>query len=641
MSLSTLRDRWRLFTGAILTVALGVALVQSSLVVLMSTGEPEIPAGASGREAEHIREGYVGAATLLGMVVPLALFLAVFIVGSTFAFTVAQRRRELALLRMLGGSRPQLVGLLLAEAVLLGLVGSAFGAVLAAPATWAQSSLLVRLGFLPDGFTAVWSFAVLPWSFGFGVAVAVAGVLTAAWRAARTHPLDALRDAPSAARVMTVGRWLVGLSALACAAPLVAAGQSADLLGALLIAMAVSILGAVGLSRLSPLVVPLTGRLVGLVLRTSPLGELAQANLRDGVRRSASTAAPLIVLVALLVGLTGALGSLARATGEDLKRNTAADLVVESSGADAARIAALPGVAVASPQTPLEVSVTAQHREEGRSWRRTHHSGIVAVDPAAYGRTHRPKPRRGSLADLRGRTIAVGPGLAGEGLRVGSAVTARIGDRRVKLRIVALMRETLENNSETFLVPRDLIPPALTADTRTETLVQVAPGTDPRAVADRVRAAGIGEVRTLAAWARGRVDAQQRGNVGILAVLMGMSGLYAAVAVVNAIVIAGAERRAEFAVARVTGLTRSQVVRTALVESAAVAFIGLALGGLVAAAALAGFRDGPGGVRILAVPWGLIGWLVVSTFVITTVANLLTTLAATRPVPVSLVAARE
>ncbi|MFA1545048.1 hypothetical protein [Actinomadura chokoriensis] len=55
-----------------------------------------------------------------------------------------------------------------------------------------------------------------------------------------------------------------------------------------------------------------------------------------------------------------------------------------------------------------------------------------------------------------------------------------------------------------------------------------------------------------------------------MAVLMGLSGLYAAVAAVNAVVIAGAERGTESAVARVTGLSRAQVVRMALIESAAV-----------------------------------------------------------------------
>ncbi|WP_141579189.1 FtsX-like permease family protein [Actinomadura sp. WMMA1423] len=640
ISASTVRDRWPLFAGALLTVSLGVALVQSSVLVLVATGEPKIPAGASGRTAEQIREGYVGAATLLGMATPLAMFLAVFIVGSTFAFAVEQRRKDLALLRMLGGSRPQLVRLLLGEAFLLGLAGSVVGILLGVPGTWVQARLLVGIGLLPRGFSPGWSPGVLLLSPSVGIGVAVFGVLSASYRAARVRPLDALRDAPRAARVMTVGRWLAGLSSLSLTVALVMAGHGADLLGALLIAMAVSVFGSIALSALSPLAVPLVGRVLGTLLRTGALGELAQANLRDAVRRSASTAAPVIVLVGLLVGLTGALNSLARATGADLERITAADLVVTSNGAAAARIPQIPGVALASPQSQVEMSVTSRHRVEGRSYRQTRHSGITAVDGPAYRRTHRLTLRSGSLDALHGRTIAIGPGLAAEGVRSGS-VTARIGSRKVKLRTVARLPEVLENGSDNFLVPRDLIPAEVLADAPTETFVQVAPGTSPQAVADRIRAAGAGEVRTLHQWAEARVADQQRGTTGIMSVLMGMSGLYAAIAVVNAVVIAAAERRTEFAVARATGLTRAQVVRMAAIESAAVTFIGLALGALVAAGALAGFFPEMQGVRILAVPWNLFGLLTVAALTITPVAAALTALAATRPSPTALVAARE
>jgi putative ABC transport system permease protein len=128
--------------------------------------------------------------------------------------------------------------------------------------------------------------------------------------------------------------------------------------------------------------------------------------------------------------------------------------------------------------------------------------------------------------------------------------------------------------------------------------------------------------------------------MGIMAVLMGLGGLYAAVAVVNAVVIAGAKRRAEFATARVSGLTRPQVVRTALAEAWAVTTIGLLLGGLVAAAALAGFATGDG-PNVLAVPWTPLALLVTGSYAVTGLASVWTTLAATRTAPVLLIAARE
>ncbi|GAA4495297.1 hypothetical protein GCM10023191_035810 [Actinoallomurus oryzae] len=644
LSLTTFREHRRLFAGAIVAVALGVALLQSSLLVMAAISDAEIPSSPSGQARERLRDAYAGAATLLGMTVLLAAFLTLFIVSSTFAFTVAQRRKELALLRLAGGSRPQLLGLLLCEASLLGTAGTAAGVLIGVPATWAQSWSLVAFGFLPAGFSPRLDGGIMLASACTGLGVALLGVLAAARRAAAVRPLEALRDAGRAARVMTVSRWFFGTSLLALTIWMIWVGQASEVLGAIVIALGVSVLGAVALSLLSPLVVPLAGRLFGLALRPSTLGELAQANLRDAVRRSASTAAPLIVLVALVLGLTGTLDSLATMVGEEQRRIVAGDLVVDSTGAAAARIAEVPGVAVASVQSTVPVSVTGRHRRAGRAYRRTVYSGVVAVDPPAYGRTHRPVARAGSLDRLHGRTIAVAPGQSEEGWRLGDVVTARVGGRRMRLRIVALLPPTLENGADNFLVPRELVPDAIAARAPAQTVVQVAPGTDPAAVAGRLRAAGIGTVRTVARWAGDRAAAEERGNMAIFAVLMGLGGLYAAVAVVNAVIIAGAERTAEFAVARVTGLSRPQVVRMALIEASAVTAIGLALGGLVAAGALAGIAAAgvrAVGVPLVAVPWTPLLLLVPGAFLVTGAASVWSTLSATRRRPVTLVTARE
>ena len=96
-SLITLRDRWQLFVGAVVTVCVGVALVQASLLTLIAAATPTIPSGLSSTDELLLRDGYSGATALMGMLVGISAFVAVFIVGSTFAFTVAQRRRDFAL----------------------------------------------------------------------------------------------------------------------------------------------------------------------------------------------------------------------------------------------------------------------------------------------------------------------------------------------------------------------------------------------------------------------------------------------------------------------------------------------------------------------------------------------------------------
>lgn len=645
LSLSTFRTRWQLFLGAIICVAVGVALVQSSLQVLASSTSPVVPPGLTRWQEAKLRGAYGDVTTLMGLTTVLAAFLAIFVVSSTFAFTVAQRRRELALLRLLGGGAGQLRTLLLAEALLLGLCGVALGALLGQPLVGVQVSLLERLGFLPDGFVITRVSWVVVAAGATGIAVALLGVLTASRRAGRVRPIEALRNQDGdVSHIMTPARWLFGLGLLGCTFLLVLVASSVNLLIALALSVLLTMTGAIALSLLSPLAVPLVGRIFGVVLRGSTLGRIAEANLRDGVRRSAATAAPLIVLVSLLLGLFGTLTSLARAAGQEQSQLLDADLVVTSHGGDAGRIAAVPGVAVASSEieVPAILTKTVIDVDTGEPEQDTQQDGVLAVDPDAYQRTHRTPVKAGDLAQLHGPTIALTE-LAEQRVQVGGQASADINGQVVALTVVAVLPERL-SSADTALIPRDQVPPDVLAAGEARTMVKVAPGADPAAVANAIRAAGIGTVATVSEWVAEFSAGQQDFNVRTMTVLMGLSGLYALIAVVNATVVAGADRKREFAIARVTGLKRGQVISTALVESLAVTLIGLFLGALVVAGALLAVGTGTLhtlGSVVIAVPWGLTAVVAVAAFAVTGLTSVLTTISATRVPPIALVTARE
>ncbi|WP_158852919.1 FtsX-like permease family protein [Saccharothrix deserti] len=643
MSFSTFRERWELFVGAILSVAVGVALVQASMLVLVATGDPRVPPGLSRQAEDKVREGFVGAATVMGMTAFLAVFLAVFIVSSTFSFTVAQRRRDLALLRLTGGSRGQLRALLLSESLLLGLVGSALGVPFGVIAKYAQTWLLVEIGLLPDGFTAPWRLWAVIVAGVAGVGVALAGVFTASLRAAKIRPLEALRETGEAARAMTASRWLFGLSFAACTIAMVVWAQGANLIGAMMAALGISVFGAVAMSLLSPLVVPFMAWLFGILVPGSTLVDLAQANLRDGVRRSAATASPLIVLVSLLLGLAGTFGSLAAAGGEEAKRSVNAHLVVTSTGEEAERLPGIEGVAVASRQNTVDIAITVEKTQNKRVITRNFYTGIIAVDAADYARTHTLPPSAGSLDALTGNTVFTGPARHADRIDPGRVLAADVGGQPLELTVVGGLPETLETG-DSFLVPRQALPRQVWAGAPTETVVQVAPGQDPDDVAERIEQAGFGQVRTVSGWAITRAENAQDGNVEILTVLMGLAGLYALMAVVNSVVIAGTERRREFAVSRVTGLTRPQVVRTAVVEATAVAVIGLVLGCVVAGAGLLGIGGAVHkaiGATVVAVPWTLIMVVAIGSVGIVAVTSGITASIVTKERPVSLVTTKE
>lgn len=651
LSLSTFRERWQLFIGAIVTVCLGVALVQSSLLLLIASATHEVPASLPPLARARLTETYEASLALLGVTLGFSAFLAVFIVSSTFAFTVAQRRQDLALLRLVGGSRRHVRRLLLSEALLLGLIGTALGIPVGLLVMDVQTGLLTSLHLLPADFSAGWEAWILGVSFGVGIGVSLAGVFFASRRAARIRALEALRDSGEAARVMTPTRWVFGLLFLAGALSMVIVAPFAGPEGAMALSINAALAASVGLATLSPLVVPLVARLFGFLLRGNTLAGLAEANLRDGVRRSAATAAPLLVLVALLIAQIGAQASIGAAIRDEQARTTRADLVVSSPSPSAAdRIASIPGVASASVERSVPVTVThsniaeldqsdPEDMEELEVDEQL--TSALAVDASAYRRTHLQEPESGSLDDLRSNTVALGAGYDGEeSYEVGDTVAAHIAGQDLSLRVVAVMPDGMAGGPQ-YLVPSSLLtaqPGAVT------TFIQLAPGSSASDVSAALRSAGVGDVSTAEAWLAQTSAKQQDTQNSISLVVMGLCGIYALIAVINAVVIAAADRRREFATARVSGLARGQVVRSALIESWAVTAIGLLLGCLASLLTLIGATAATArinGAAHLDLPLGTIAAVVIGAFAVVGLASVWTTLSATRPRPITLIGARE
>jgi putative ABC transport system permease protein len=174
------------------------------------------------------------------------------------------------------------------------------------------------------------------------------------------------------------------------------------------------------------------------------------------------------------------------------------------------------------------------------------------------------------------------------------------------------------------------------------TFVALEPGADPATVTAALGA--MGEVLTVDDWVAR--DAAARGDMStkVFLVIMGLGGMYALIGVANAVVVGASARRAEFATARAGGLSRGQVVRTALVESWAVTVIGLLLGTLAAAAtfiAVLATTSAIAGVATLCLPWTFVLVVGAGAFLVTGATSVFTTLSATRTQPVALLGTRE
>lgn len=501
-----------------------------------------------------------------------------------------------------------------------------------------QVWMLVRLDLLPDGFTSAWRTWVIGASVGAGVLISVCGVAAASGRAGRVRPLAALREAGGDARLMTVSRWLLGALFLAGGMALLVLVPNVGPDAAIAMALSSCMVLVVAVAAFTPLLMP-AASLLPRLFAFGPLGQLAQANLRTDIRRGAATAAPVIILFAFVVGMAGSLSTLGAASRHETARGLHGDLVVTANGGTAdhgltARLAAMDGVAVVSEETPVAFDLGSI--EDGKlSYEST--DGL-SVSPAAYARTHQLDLRAGSLADLRGNTVAV----LGSHFDVGDVLRARIAGTPTNLRVVAKLPTTISGPA--FLLPAGLgVGPA---DPRRYT-IQVTPGAAPAAVADRLRAAGLeqgGKVDTAAGWVAHEASDQQRVNTDVMVGLLALAMVYTVVAMVNAVVVAASSRTAEFATARLSGLTRPQVIRMALWEATATVGVGLFLGGLTASAtifSLVGAVQHIIGLTVVSVPWSLIAAVALGSLAVVGVTSVLTTLAATRTPPIRLAGTRE
>ncbi|MGH2489347.1 MAG: ABC transporter permease, partial [Candidatus Limnocylindria bacterium] len=295
--------------------------------------------------------GFAGIAFLLGLV---ALSAGAFLVANTLAMTLAERTREIGLLRAAGTTGAQVRGLVIRQGLALGLIGSALGmpigvgigALLVNAVASARAALVVDLALNP---------AVPAFAFGLGLAVTLLAAWVPAAEAARVGPLEALRPTHRPGRGLWIRlRWIVAaeLAVVAAGFLLYPLERGAPPALATLLAVGLIIGGAVAAAfLLDPL-----GRLVGAPFERlfGAQGLLGRANLGRHRARTGLSVAALTVALAAVVTL-GTTAASARGTAERwvqsiLPGGHAIRLSIPSSiDALAETIAATPGTLAASP----------------------------------------------------------------------------------------------------------------------------------------------------------------------------------------------------------------------------------------------------------------------------------------------------
>ncbi|MGA5447447.1 FtsX-like permease family protein [Streptomyces umbrinus] len=531
-------------------------------------------------------------------------FVSVFVVASTFAFAVAQRRREFGLLRTAGATPGQIRRMVVHEALVVGVLASGTGCVLGshgAPklAEWAVDENLAPRWFAIGDYT--WPYHMAFWT---GLFVALCGVVAASWRAGRTGPTEALREASVDTRAMTWGRRLFGAALLITAVVTLALAlvtNPGELLQRktyvsrpMLLITAVALLAPVLVRPLVRLVAWLPAQLPGAG------GMLVRENAAAGVRRTAAVAAPVLVTVALAGSLLGATATLNEAKATEAREQTAADFVVTPAGdagfddATLKRLQAVPGVDVSASSSSAVYVL-----EDGVALIR---SDARAVEPEPLAATARLPLAAGKMSDLDDDSIIVNQ--EWERHAVGERVDVWLGDgTRKSLKIAAVMTIGTGNNG-VYVTPRNA--PAEPVDRVDVRLVDGAHmGTVAAALREAVRASD-GEVLTRDAWVRATYPETSRTTRTGFLLVLGIALLYTGISLANTMVMATSDRVRDLAVLRLAGATDWQVLRLVGAEALMVVAVGGLLGALVAGLNLLGMWSALGLLSVrtsIEIPW--------------------------------------
>ena len=562
----------------------------------------------SGKDVSRIEFPDVGASRDLLFLVAAsfggtAVLIAVFVVAGTLALSVGRRRREFAVLRAIGSTPSQIYRMVVAESVLVALLGGVLGCLPGIRLAEAMRGLFARFGAVPQDLPIVTGPAPLIGAVLLTVLTAVVAGLAAARRPARLNPVDALGEASVEPAELPAWRRLLGLLCLVCGAgaamsPLYVRSE----VGAAGTGSA-ALLCVVGLALLGPAVVRIWVAVTGPLLRRLPVsGFLAVANTNAGLRRAGSAAMPLVLAIGFTLTMVYTQTTLAAASERQVDQGLTADFLLADggSGGIAPRVVdevrRTPGVAAAVAVTDTKVFVPFTVFEDkdlaGFSAR--------AVSTDGLARTMDPGVVDGSLRDLRGRgTVAVERSQAELlGAAVGDRIGVRLGDGTpARLRVVATYERGLGFGEMTL--SQETVA-GHTADAPGRLLVRAEDGRDPADVAAALRAVteahpslSLLDRKQFAEGARAESVLNAWINFTGLAVILG----YLAVSVVNTLVVATSARSREFALMRLVGATRRQVLRTLRLEAGLVCGLAVALGSLVAALPLgalgAGFLGSP------------------------------------------------
>jgi putative ABC transport system permease protein len=591
----TLREAQRLtgkigeFDGISVQAAEGVnpaALAQQIGAVLPPRLTVETGQAAAQRQSQDIKDELQFLRVILLVFGGVALLVGSFLIFNTFSITVAQRIRELGLLRTLGATRPQILRGMVLEAVIIGALGSVLGLFAGIGVAAGLNALFKAFGIdLPNTGTVI-AGRTVALSIVVGMLVTLAAALVPALRATRVTPMAALLEAelPEArarGRVFAAVAALLTLGgiALACLGVFGVIDDSSAAAGAVGAGAVATLLGV---SMFSPRLVRPIASVVGWPLERlrGITGRLARENAVRKPGRTAVTSAALMIGLAVVVFVTVFAAGLSASVGNAIDRNFQGDLVLQSDGftpiprAVAREAARVDGVKAASSLT------LAGGIYEGKDIL------VSGVDPARVSEVLSLDWERGSpsvLSSLSDQGAVLDDAWAkSNDLDVGDRLTVRTPlEENLRLTVEGTVKDNADLLGN-LVTSEQALHTAFGARGPSMTFVRVAEGADADAVQEQISERverRFPTVETLNQQElKDNLEEQINQLVFLFYVLLALAIVISLLGIVTTLALSIHERTRELGLLRAVGMSRKQVKRLVRYESIITALIGAILG---------------------------------------------------------------
>jgi putative ABC transport system permease protein len=512
----------------------------------------------------------------------IALFVGMFIIYNTFSIVIAQRTRDLAMLRAIGAGRSQVLRSVLLEAVAVAIAAVALGLGLGIGMSFGLRALLSQVGVdIPGGSTVI-SASTIVTSVLVGVSITLFSALAPAVRASRVAPIAALRDVAIDRSHTSAGRLVAGASVTVAGVGVTAAGIRADGAGAMQLLGLGAIATVAGVFVLGPVVARPLLRVLGAPARriSGSVGHLATENARRNPKRTSATAAALMVGVALVGFITVIASSTTAAVAHQVDRSFRADYVVDSgqwgdgglSPELAGRLAALPSVADVSPVRVAPVAI------DGGA------TTIAGVDTATFDELFDLELLDGALSDVVAGTVAVHADSATTlGIEPGDSVDVTFARTGVVSLVVAATfdEQVIGTGAAAWITDLSTYEANVTDQYDRQVYVSIADGVD--AVASRTEIESVladwpgGELQDQAEFKAGITDEINR-MLNLIYGLLALAVIIALIGIANTLALSVHERTRELGLLRAVGMTRRQVRTLVRWESVMIASMGTAIG---------------------------------------------------------------